>query len=127
MTIVDIPGIITGIQYEDVPANFEFVFLSAGTDGTDPPTEIGPTGKPITVVLASNTNLGGFSTSGFIMSSSFNVGDVVEIYLVSSISGQTLTVFDENNNQIVTKSGLGVGAVCRKLSTENGITWGTVS
>ena len=128
MGTATITGPITSIVYDDsAPANFTLVPLSDGTDGVDPPTTISPSGTPVTVVLATNTNSGGFSPSGFAMSSSFNVGDVVEVYLIATSSGTNLEVFDENGNTIFTTSGLNNGGICRKLTTGAGKTWGSVT
>ncbi len=128
MTTVSIPGLITAIEYDSAGlVDFDIVSLSDGTNGVDLPTTVSPSGKPVTVVLATNTQSSGFTPSGFAMSSSFNIGDVVEIYLVSAPHGGGLNVFDENGNTITAdNANPGDGFSCRKLTTGAGRTWGKV-
>jgi hypothetical protein len=126
MGTTTITGPITSIVYDDVPpANWTLVPLSDGQQGIDSPTTISPTGTLVTVVSATNTVFSGPGTSsGFAMSSTFNVGDVVEVYLSpdTRTSGfGTVKLFDENGNNIVSGA---YGVICRKLATGSGFNWG---
>ncbi len=125
MTTVAIAGRITEIEYED---SFAIVSLSDGKEGVDAPTTISPSGKPVTIVIGTNTPFTGSGTpSGFILSSTFNIGDVVEVYLsdASLVSGfGSIKVFDENNNLIVVSE---KGCILRKLTTGTGNNWGPVA
>ena len=134
MGTATITGPITSIVYDDTPpVDWTIVSLSDGQQGVDAPTVINPSGTPVTIVLATNTVFSGPGhAAGFTLASSFNVGDVVEIYFTTNGLG-SLNVSDENGNPIFPfggNSGIstqGLGLYCRKIATGSTFpTWGVV-
>ena len=95
----------------------EIVSASGGPFGS--PTQITPSGKPVSVVLTS-FGAGGGADDAFQLDSAFNVGDVVEVYAESG----SFTLKDENGNQL---SAGGVGIAVRKIRTGGTFpTWGRI-
>ena|ERR1700744_1476875 len=86
------------------------------------PTTISPSGAITTVVLTSRID-GSLNPAGFVLSSSFLVGDTVEVHDRDGNSG---IVFDENGNQLNVAKGLGVGILFRKVATGTGHTWSKI-
>ncbi len=118
MPSVEIPGKITSIEYE-IDVNFAFVSLSNGERFVDPPTEIVPSGKSTTIVLATNTvNPATTPAAGYVLSPDFNIGDVVEVYNAGHImSGVTMQIEMPNLAQIAAQPGSGM--TFRKISNDS--------
>lgn len=114
-TTISSPGRITSVSFNT--NSLSIVSLNGGTGGS--PQAIIPADADVLVVLASIA-----PDSVFQMSPSFNVGDVVEIYLQTSGG---ITVLDENGNDIADNRTVGEGAICRKIATGAGRTWGVTS
>lgn len=102
--------------------------VASGSLGASP-TAIDPSGANRTIVIASVTGSGGAGPS-FQMSSSFNIGDIVEIY--NNTNPRTgFAVIDENGNDVSgsasdTPSSANAlqCAVYRKLRSTAGRNWG---
>jgi hypothetical protein len=115
MTTISVPGKIIALEVDET-GDFDISAASGGAHAT--PTAIVPSGKPNTVV---RTSLGAGNTEWFQLDSSFNVGDIVELYAVSGY----FAVMDENGTQLGSASS--AGARLRKISTGSSPTWGRVS
>jgi hypothetical protein len=120
MTTINVPGKITALEVDE-SGGFEIVSLTGGSVSTK--TTISPSGEPYTIVLT----LGDTNTNGnfyFQLDSSFDVGDVVEIY--ATAASHSFAVFDENNANVFDggSDANGAGAMrLRKIRT--GTTWPT--
>lgn len=106
MTTISVPGKIVSISTED---DFDIVSLT-GTDSPGTPTTISPSGAEVTIILAqrqANGNGGVFK-----LDSSFNIGDVVEVY-----SGGGGYAVQDENGVVAASAGNSPGARLRKIMT----------
>lgn len=126
MTTFNIDGPIQQIITE---AKYDIVSLTGGTNAS--PTPINPGSGAVIIALLSESGIPGSYETTFQLSSTFNVGDVVELYN-DSPTRNAMDVLDENGNQIVS-SGLSTpgapnmlnGAIVRKVRTGgSGRNWG---
>lgn len=113
-------NIVTGVVITEENA-VVITSLTCGVHGTDDPTIIDPSGALVTVILASRAALD-TEPAGFSLSSSFVVGDVVEVH-DRDIGGNSGPVFDENGNQVSGNVAIGIGVTLRKVATGAGRTW----
>lgn len=110
MSAVEVSGQVAVVDFDIVP-------LTAA----NPPTIVEPSGKPVTIVLATT------SSDSFKMDGAFDIGDVVEIYKVAGTG--SVQILDENNNDIspANANDAGEGTRYRKIATGSAPTWGRVS
>src|SRR5882762_1024860 len=119
MTTFTIDGPITEIVTK---AKFEIISLNGGSNAS--PAMISPSATTdVLIVLASVLPYTPSQQAQvvFQLSSSFNIGDIVEIY-GQGIDGYEL--LDENGTQIASVNhSIGEGAICRKVATGSSQAW----
>ena len=132
MTTISIPGKITAIEIDEGEVDFAIITPTPDYQYEQPQTSpavpkpltiIYPSGKRYTIVLPQYldpvSNIGAFQ-----LDSSFQIGDIVELYIVSN-SG---SLYDENGHFVgPSNANLGNGVRLRKIATGSTFpTWGHI-
>jgi hypothetical protein len=119
MTTIDVPGRITALEVDE-SGDFGITALTGGSPQASA-TTVSPSGERHTIITTAGS--GNVNTNFYFkLDSSFNIGDVVEIYVTTP--GNSFGVLDENGVDIIHAGAV----VLRKIATgSTSPTWGFVA
>lgn len=110
-----------GIDIVSIRAKIDFATYA---DNSSPAskTVIEPTGAYVSIIGLFHNGTEG-PNAGFILSDSFNVGDVVQLYKSDAVATGECSVSDNNGHDLTSIGPVQVGVIIRKIFSGTGKDW----